>query len=90
VAEKLGVPLHALYTIPWLPTSAFPHPWARAFDSNIAEWANAAAAALLAPVCRLLGLFRRGWGVRLREWVLPRVAAAANRMSTPLLENTAW
>jgi hypothetical protein len=86
----LAVPLHVLYTIPWLPTRHIAHPWARAFDKNITEWINDAAEALLAPLCGLLGLLRPGWGVWLRQWAMPRVAAAANRMSTPLLDNTAW
>ncbi|KAL7128260.1 hypothetical protein ABFS83_14G304300 [Erythranthe nasuta] len=29
LAEALGVPLHILFTIPWTPTYAFPHPLAR-------------------------------------------------------------
>ncbi|KAK9830159.1 hypothetical protein WJX72_010056 [[Myrmecia] bisecta] len=28
-AEKLGVPLHMFFTMPWTPTKAFPHPLAR-------------------------------------------------------------
>ena len=28
VAEKLGVPLHLMFPQPWVPTSAFPHPFA--------------------------------------------------------------
>ncbi|KAL0052666.1 hypothetical protein WJX82_005636 [Trebouxia sp. C0006] len=28
-AEKLGVPLHMFFTMPWSPTKAFPHPLAR-------------------------------------------------------------
>ncbi|CAI9763949.1 unnamed protein product [Fraxinus pennsylvanica] len=29
VAESLGVPLHIFFTMPWTPTYAFPHPFAR-------------------------------------------------------------
>ncbi|XAR48353.1 Sterol 3-beta-glucosyltransferase [Bertholletia excelsa] len=29
VAEALGVPLHIFFTMPWTPTSAFPHPLSR-------------------------------------------------------------
>ncbi|XP_051139750.1 sterol 3-beta-glucosyltransferase UGT80B1 isoform X2 [Andrographis paniculata] len=29
VAEALGVPLHIFFTMPWTPTYAFPHPFAR-------------------------------------------------------------
>jgi hypothetical protein len=92
VAEKLGVPLHVLYTIPWLPTATLAHPWARAFDRNTTEWINAAAEALVGPVAAVLDalLPAAAWGRRLRAWLLPRVAAAANRMSTPLLDITAW
>jgi hypothetical protein len=86
------VPLHVLYTIPWLPTHTLAHPWARAFDANITEWLNAAAEALVRPLAVLLDVMLPGaaWGRRLRDWLLPRVAAAANRMSTPLLDHTAW
>eukprot|EP00951_Prasinocladus_malaysianus_P024756 scaffold214906_cov46-Prasinocladus_malaysianus.AAC.1 len=27
-AEKLGIPLHIFFTMPWSPTKAFPHPLA--------------------------------------------------------------
>lgn len=90
VAEKLGIPLHVLLTIPWLPTQHIAHPWARAFDKNVTEWAQDAAEALLAPVCGLVGLFKPSWALRLRHWVLSGVTAAANRFSTPLLDHTAW
>ena len=32
-AEKLRVPIHMLFTMPWTPTGAFPHPMARARTS---------------------------------------------------------
>ncbi|KAH6650255.1 hypothetical protein F5144DRAFT_543338 [Chaetomium tenue] len=28
IAEKLGIPLHMMFTMPWTPTKAFPHPLA--------------------------------------------------------------
>lgn len=91
IAERLGVPLHCLLTIPWLPTNAFPHPWARAFDKNIVEWVNeAAAAALVGPVCKLVGYVKPAWASRFREWALSGIAAAANKLSAPLLDHTAW
>lgn len=34
VAEKLGVPLHIMFTMPWNPTKAFPHPLANIQSSN--------------------------------------------------------
>lgn len=34
VAEKLGVPLHLMFTMPWSPTQAFPHPLANILSSN--------------------------------------------------------
>ncbi|KAA8893309.1 hypothetical protein FN846DRAFT_546447 [Sphaerosporella brunnea] len=34
-AEKLGVPLHLMFTMPWSPTSAFPHPLANIQSSNV-------------------------------------------------------
>jgi UDP:flavonoid glycosyltransferase YjiC (YdhE family) len=33
-AERLGVPLHLMFTMPWSPTSAFPHPLANIKSSN--------------------------------------------------------
>ncbi|RPA95108.1 UDP-Glycosyltransferase/glycogen phosphorylase [Choiromyces venosus 120613-1] len=33
-AEKLGVPLHLMFTMPWSPTTAFPHPLANIQSSN--------------------------------------------------------
>lgn len=33
-AEKLGVPLHLIFTMPWSPTTAFPHPLANIQSSN--------------------------------------------------------
>ncbi|KAF2808344.1 UDP-Glycosyltransferase/glycogen phosphorylase [Mytilinidion resinicola] len=33
-AEKLGVPLHMMFTMPWSPTQAFPHPLANIQSSN--------------------------------------------------------
>ncbi|KAI5458067.1 hypothetical protein BGZ63DRAFT_474529 [Mariannaea sp. PMI_226] len=34
VAEKLGIPLHMMFTMPWSPTRAFPHPLANIQSSN--------------------------------------------------------
>ncbi|KAK4229015.1 sterol 3-beta-glucosyltransferase [Podospora fimiseda] len=34
VAEKLGVPLHIMFTMPWTPTRAFPHPLADIVSTN--------------------------------------------------------
>ena len=34
VAEKLGVPLHVMFTMPYSPTQAFPHPLANIQSSN--------------------------------------------------------
>ncbi|PLB51339.1 UDP-Glycosyltransferase/glycogen phosphorylase [Aspergillus steynii IBT 23096] len=36
-AEKLGVPLHIMFTMPWSPTSSFPHPLANIRSSNISS-----------------------------------------------------
>ncbi|EEA25527.1 hypothetical protein TMatcc_006244 [Talaromyces marneffei ATCC 18224] len=33
-AEKLGIPLHMMFTMPWSPTQAFPHPLASIHRSN--------------------------------------------------------
>ncbi|KAK8162402.1 hypothetical protein IWX90DRAFT_435371 [Phyllosticta citrichinensis] len=33
-AEKLGIPLHMMFTMPWSPTQAFPHPLANIQRSN--------------------------------------------------------
>ncbi|KAB8339024.1 hypothetical protein FH972_021963 [Carpinus fangiana] len=33
-AEKLGIPLHMMFTMPWSPTQAFPHPLANIQSSN--------------------------------------------------------
>ena len=33
-AEKLGIPLHIMFTMPWSPTQAFPHPLADIQSSN--------------------------------------------------------
>ena len=35
IAEKLGVPLHLMFTMPWSPTQAFPHPLANIQSSNV-------------------------------------------------------
>jgi hypothetical protein len=90
VAEQLQVPLHILLTIPWLPTTTIAHPWARAWGANITEYINAAAAAVLKPGFKLLSLFAPKMSARMQQAVLGRVAAAANWMSTPLLDHTAW
>ncbi|GAB0134164.1 hypothetical protein EsDP_00002546 [Epichloe bromicola] len=34
VAEKLGIPVHMMFTMPWSPTRAFPHPLANVQSSN--------------------------------------------------------
>lgn len=34
VAEKMGIPLHMVFTMPWSPTRAFPHPLANIQSSN--------------------------------------------------------
>lgn len=34
IAEKLGIPLHMMFTMPWSPTKAFPHPLANVQSSN--------------------------------------------------------
>ncbi|KAL2755788.1 glycosyltransferase family 1 protein [Sodiomyces alcalophilus JCM 7366] len=34
IAEKLGVPLHMMFTMPWSPTRAFPHPLANIQSTN--------------------------------------------------------
>jgi UDP:flavonoid glycosyltransferase YjiC (YdhE family) len=34
LAEKLGCPLHIMFTMPWSPTQAFPHPLANIQSSN--------------------------------------------------------
>lgn len=34
-AEKLGIPLHIMFTMPWSPTQAFPHPLANIQSSNV-------------------------------------------------------
>ncbi|KAF6260083.1 hypothetical protein COO60DRAFT_931819 [Scenedesmus sp. NREL 46B-D3] len=90
VAEKLRVPLHILLTIPWLPTAAIPHPWARAWGANVTDYVNAAAEKLLAPGLALLSWFAPETGRRVKQAALARVAAAANWASTPLLDHTAW
>jgi UDP:flavonoid glycosyltransferase YjiC (YdhE family) len=34
IAEKLGIPLHLMFTMPWSPTQSFPHPLANIISSN--------------------------------------------------------
>ncbi|KEF50968.1 uncharacterized protein A1O9_12986, partial [Exophiala aquamarina CBS 119918] len=34
-AERLGIPLHLMFTMPWTPTQAFPHPLATIRSSNL-------------------------------------------------------
>ncbi|KAL2262360.1 hypothetical protein VTK26DRAFT_1585 [Humicola hyalothermophila] len=34
IAEKLGIPLHMMFTMPWTPTRAFPHPLADIVSAN--------------------------------------------------------
>ena len=34
-AERLGIPVHLMFTMPWSPTAAFPHPLANIQSSNV-------------------------------------------------------
>jgi hypothetical protein len=34
-AEKLGIPLHLMFTMPWSPTHEFPHPLANIKSTNL-------------------------------------------------------
>ena len=34
-AEKLGIPLHLMFTMPWSPTHEFPHPLANVKSTNL-------------------------------------------------------
>jgi UDP:flavonoid glycosyltransferase YjiC (YdhE family) len=34
-AEKLGIPLHLMFTMPWSPTKSFPHPLVNVRSSNV-------------------------------------------------------
>ncbi|KAF4965432.1 hypothetical protein FZEAL_10760 [Fusarium zealandicum] len=34
IAEKMGIPVHLMFTMPWSPTRAFPHPLANIQSSN--------------------------------------------------------
>lgn len=34
IAEKMGIPLHLMFTMPWSPTQSFPHPLANIVSSN--------------------------------------------------------
>ncbi|KAM0559386.1 hypothetical protein ACHAPJ_004411 [Fusarium lateritium] len=34
IAEKMGIPVHMMFTMPWSPTRAFPHPLANIQSSN--------------------------------------------------------
>lgn len=34
IAEKMGIPLHMMFTMPWSPTRSFPHPLANIESSN--------------------------------------------------------
>lgn len=34
-AEKLGIPLHLMFTMPWSPTQSFPHPLANVKSTNV-------------------------------------------------------
>ncbi|KAJ4394056.1 hypothetical protein N0V93_003273 [Gnomoniopsis smithogilvyi] len=34
IAEKMGIPLHMMFTMPWSPTKSFPHPLANIESSN--------------------------------------------------------
>lgn len=35
IAEKMGIPLHIMFTMPWSPTKSFPHPLANIESSNM-------------------------------------------------------
>lgn len=37
VAEKMGIPLHLMFTMPWSPTQAFPHPLANITSTNTGD-----------------------------------------------------
>jgi hypothetical protein len=36
-AEKLGIPLHIMFTMPWSPTTVFPHPLSNIISSTGAK-----------------------------------------------------
>src|SRR5262249_51115691 len=38
IAERLGIPLHIMFTFPYTPTTHFPHPLANIKQSNV-DWA---------------------------------------------------
>eukprot|EP00877_Chromochloris_zofingiensis_P007758 jgi/Chrzof1/3235/Cz12g16290.t1 len=88
-AEKLGVPLHMVYTIPWIPTTEIAHSWARAFDHNIVEYVVALTEYALTAVAPLSWV-APGFHQRLCDSVSKRVRAWANWGSTPLLDHTSW
>ncbi|KAL5615447.1 hypothetical protein BROUX41_005492 [Berkeleyomyces rouxiae] len=41
IAEKLGIPLHMMFTMPWSPTRAFPHPLVNMQSSGNTDFATA-------------------------------------------------
>lgn len=90
VAEKLGVPLHIILTIPWVPTRSIAHPWARAYGANITEYMMAAARALLNPAFAAVKWVNPKLGSRVQGRVLTWVAGFSNYISTPLLDHMAW
>ncbi|CAL8472198.1 g11740 [Coccomyxa elongata] len=85
-SEKLQVPLHMIFTMPWTPTAAFPHPMARMFyayklpngvtrlSGKAAYYANTADA--YRDLCRNGGLV---WplGRKLLSWAFKAEAFAA-------------
>jgi len=81
-----------IYTIPWLPTTALPHPWARAWGSSLTEWAVSVTDYVMrALVVRPLGLVGAGGRVRgVVEQVQRRVEEVMNLVSSYLLDHTAW
>ncbi|KAM6537153.1 hypothetical protein FALCPG4_003099 [Fusarium falciforme] len=41
IAERLGIPLHLMFTMPWSPTTAFPHPMANIQQHAVTDAASA-------------------------------------------------
>jgi hypothetical protein len=88
--EALGVPLHMIYTVPWLPTRQMPHSWARAFDQNITHYFAAAAKGPLRAIKRLVSLVNPRAAAKFDQHADSWVTGAANWVTTPLLDSTAF